>query len=246
MRHDAEAARPPGFAGPVHRLKLGLLRAASGLPGALGQAAARRYFYRRQRGRAPAVLAAFERALARLSPGDVCLDLGANVGDVTERMRASGAEVHAVEPDPWAFARLSERFAGIPGVHLHNAAIGIRDGSVAIRRDPGVADNPRLTKGSTVERRADWDGGETVEVPEIDIRRLLREIDRPVAIAKIDIEGAEVALLEALAEAPERARIGEIFVETHELMMPHLRPATAALRRRLAGLDRPRIHFDWP
>ncbi|MFM7443241.1 MAG: FkbM family methyltransferase, partial [Tabrizicola sp.] len=37
---------------------------------------------------------------AMLRPGDVAVDCGANRGDVTAVLAASGAVVHAFEPDP--------------------------------------------------------------------------------------------------------------------------------------------------
>src|SRR5215213_9742927 len=35
-----------------------------------------------------------------LKPGDLAIDCGANVGEITARMRASGATVYAFEPNP--------------------------------------------------------------------------------------------------------------------------------------------------
>ena len=40
---------------------------------------------------------------------DVVFDCGANVGDVTAPLAATGATVHAFEPDPFAFGQLSRR-----------------------------------------------------------------------------------------------------------------------------------------
>lgn len=235
------------YAGAGHHLKLALLWAFSALPGPRGEDFARRYLRRRRRPREAVAATEFEAALARLPRGAVCVDLGANVGEVTARMVEAGAEVHAVEPDPWAFARLAERFAGTASVHLHNAAVGTRDGTARLKRAPDVESDPaRLSVGSSLIGPADWAGRHrSVEVPSVDILTLLRTIGRPVALLKMDIEGAEVAVLDRLIGAPEARQVGEVFCETHEVQMPELRPALRALRRRARASAAPRINLDW-
>ena len=227
-----------------HRLRLGLFGALSHLPGAAGEWAAVRLIRRRRKARRAASLAAFEAVLARLGPGSLCLDLGANVGAVTARMAATGAEVHAFEPDPWAHDRLAVRVGGLPSVTLHRAAVGLEAGTVHLRRAEGFdADPATLSEGSTVMA---GQGGETIAVEQIDFRAFLRGLSRPVQLVKMDIEGAELAILEALLEAPERALLRDVFVETHEVQFPALRPRYAALRERVAALETPRIDLDWP
>ena len=41
-----------------------------------------------------------------LKPGDVAIDCGANVGDISKRLLASGADVIAFDPEPWAVEKL--------------------------------------------------------------------------------------------------------------------------------------------
>ena len=66
--------------------------------------------------------------ISMLRAGDIVFDCGANVGDVTVQLAQSGAQVHAFEPDPVAFARLSDRFSEVDNVTLHNVAVGTQDG----------------------------------------------------------------------------------------------------------------------
>ncbi len=233
--------------GPVHRAKLALLWALSGLPGASGEVFARRYHRRRRGTRIGEAVAEFHAVLAALPEGAVCVDLGANIGDVTAQMVEAGAEVYAVEADPWAFAQLSERFAGVRSVHLRHAAVWDADGTLQLSRAPDFqADPASRSIGSSVlghPRGADGQAG--VEVPALDILTLLREIGRPVALLKMDIEGAEVAVLERLLGSEEADWIETIFAETHEILMPDLRPKLRALRERVRGIARPRINLDW-
>lgn len=45
-----------------------------------------------------------------LKTGDVCIDCGANVGYVTEKMTRKGCVVYAFEPNPYAYKILENKF----------------------------------------------------------------------------------------------------------------------------------------
>jgi 16S rRNA A1518/A1519 N6-dimethyltransferase RsmA/KsgA/DIM1 with predicted DNA glycosylase/AP lyase activity len=47
-----------------------------------------------------------------IAPGDLCFDVGANIGDYTDTFLALGARVIAVEPQPSCADELRSRFAG--------------------------------------------------------------------------------------------------------------------------------------
>lgn len=55
-----------------------------------------------------------DRLLARISPGDVVIDAGANVGHYTLPALRAGATVYALEPDPVAYRRLRKNVAANP------------------------------------------------------------------------------------------------------------------------------------
>lgn len=191
--------------------------------------------------------ASFNAALAGLKPGDLAIDLGANVGIFTQRMAETGADVVAFEPDPHAFALLSERVKGKPNVTLIAAAAGDKAGQLTLFRHQNFTSSPdkRTTASSIVTGKRDMDetGGLTVEV--IDFAAWLATQNRPVALLKIDIEGAEVALLERLLATPQADLVAQAFVETHERVIPNLRARTAALKELAAQRVRPAINWDW-
>ena len=57
--------------------------------------------------------------------------------------------------------------------------------------------------------------------------------DDDIGILKVDIEGAEVPLLEALFDRSDlMGRISHIFAETHEWLIPDHKPRVKALRAR--------------
>ncbi len=62
---------------------------------------------------------------AMLQLSDLALDLGANMGVVTEQLAATGADVIAYEPDPFAFATLTQKFSEMANVTLLNPRLAL-------------------------------------------------------------------------------------------------------------------------
>lgn len=191
--------------------------------------------------------------LAILRPGDIVFDCGANVGEVTGPLADTGAEVHAFEPDPWAFAQLQGKFAGRANVTLHNVAVGAQAGTVRLMRAEGFDDDPaKKSVMSTV-----LEGGRAmgaapatgIDVPMISLPDLLRQTLRDrdqIAFVKIDIEGAELDLLTALHEGRLFDDIRLTVAETHEKKFRALRPDFRALRAAIAADYPPsKVFLDW-
>lgn len=189
----------------------------------------------------------FEGELALLDRNSICIDLGANVGDVTERLAAVAGHVHAFEPDPWAFDQLERRARSWDNVTLHRKAMGAAAGTATFFRDPKFDEAPGMrSQGTSAFHSILWRGkGEPFEVEVVGIEAFLSSLDRDVALIKMDIEGGEVAILEALLGSPSAKRIGAIFAETHECQIRELRRPIADLRRRATQITAPRLYLDW-
>jgi FkbM family methyltransferase len=189
--------------------------------------------------------------VAMLRPGDLVVDCGANRGDVTEVLAASGATVHAFEPDPYNLAQLQDRFATAANVTLHAAAVGVAAGTVRLMRAANWDDNPDLAsvKSTVVAGGHNIAEGQGVEVAMIDFPAFLRGLldgrDR-IAFVKMDIEGAELDLLGAMLEARLFDQIQLTVAETHEHKFKDLRPRFAALREAMAAAHpQTRVNLDW-
>jgi FkbM family methyltransferase len=186
-----------------------------------------------------------------LRPGDVAVDCGANRGDVTAVLAASGAEVHAFEPDPYNIEKLTERFAGVANVHLHAAAVGTADGSIRLMRASNWEANPELAsvKSTVVAGGQNIAEGEGIDVPLIDFPAFLQGLVAAhgrVAFVKMDIEGAELDLLSAMLEARLFDCVQLTVAETHERKFKDLRDRFAALRSAIAEAYPPtRVNLDW-
>jgi FkbM family methyltransferase len=186
--------------------------------------------------------------LARLGPGDVCLDLGANVGKVTERLAATGARVHAVEPDPDNFAALKARVGHMPNVVLHAAAVGARPGRMQMFR-PVVASvqpgdmAPQGVTGQFRAGKSDATSAFAVEVIALD--DLIARAGGRVALVKMDIEGGEFEILAAMMAGDLRIACTAMFVETHERHYRDTWPALRATRHAVRGRTDPMISLYW-
>lgn len=190
---------------------------------------------------------AFWQAISALKPGDLAIDLGANVGEFTLAMAKTGADVHAFEPDPHALDQLRAATAGHANVSVHPVAVGTAAGTATLYRATWFARDPdRGSKSSSLfstKRNIDTDHGLDIEI--IDFPAFLAALESDIALIKMDIEGAEVPLLETLPDTPVATRIGKIFVETHERALPDLAPRIAELKARYATITRPSVNWDW-
>jgi len=191
--------------------------------------------------------------LSMLRPGDVVFDCGANVGAVTAPLAETGATVHAFEPDPFAFDQLSQRVQGMGNVILHNAAVGVAAGTVRLMRAANFDDNPMggSVKSTVIAggRNIDERDGATIEVQMIALPDLIRDTAAAageVAFLKLDIEGAELDLLEHMQAHGLFDLVRLTVAETHENKFRDLRPRFAALRDAVAA-QHPvtRVNLDW-
>lgn len=188
---------------------------------------------------------------AMLKPGDLVLDCGANMGVVTEVLAATGADVIAYEPDPFAFATLEQKFANAANVTLVNAAVGVGSGTIWLMRADNFGENP---EGASVKSTI-LDGGRridvenSVEVTLLDFPTLVREKTAErgeIAFVKMDIEGAELEILETMDRDGLFTHVRALVAETHERKFKDLRDRYKALRDNVAQkYPAGKVNLDW-
>jgi len=190
--------------------------------------------------------AIFRQAVARLGPADVAIDAGANVGDFTWPLARRGVEVHAFEPDPYAVEILERRFASYPNVTVHRTAVSGAARELDLFRAPAFDTDPdTLSKSSSViATKPNVDSTTAIRVPAIDLTDFIARIG-PVALLKMDIEGAEVDVLERLLDTELLGRIPHVFVETHDDKIPAIAERMARLRQRMSAEELNHVDLHW-
>lgn len=219
-----------------------VLHALRNVPGYVGLSA-RRKLARRYGKRA---VADFDTRLRHIGPGDAVVDMGANVGFFTARLAATGAEVHAWEPDPYAFDKLQSRFSGVGNVNLHNAAVAQRPGRLRLARKAAFDRDPGRHSTASSIYFSPESGGESIEVDVVSFDEALARCKAPVKLVKMDIEGAEFDILKSIFADPARCPVEALYVETHEMLDPAKIPLIDRLRAEAESLPRPVVNLYWP
>jgi FkbM family methyltransferase len=188
---------------------------------------------------------------AMLKPGDLAMDCGANVGVVSALLADTGADVISYEPDPYAFEQLTTAMKDRSNVQLVNAAVGATSGTVRLMRAENFDENMKgaSVKSTIVDGGRMIDSDNYIDVALMDFLKIIAaEIEKrgEIAFVKMDIEGAELDLLEAMDAANLIDGIRCLVVETHERKFADLRPRFRALREKFAAKYPARqVNLDW-
>lgn len=140
---------------------------------------------------------------AFVKPGDVCFDVGANLGTRSEVFLDLGASVLAVEPQECCACVLKEKFGTHPRFTLIEKALDKQEGQTEFY----LSNAHTLSSMSTewinrvqeenIFQDAHWDSKVVVNTTTLDV--LVRKHGTP-AFCKIDVEGAEINVLSGLSK----------------------------------------------
>lgn len=176
-----------------------------------------------------------------LSPGELAIEVGANIGQNCSLMAARTGRrgrVLAFEPHPEIFHELRanhERWphARFASVQLERVALGKTSGQTTLAMTDEFATN----RGSASLQDGPINGaGFTVEV-----RRLDEYLDKEtVGVCKIDVEGHELAVLEGAEQALHGHRIRDVVFEDFNSKPS---PVTEILRGQ--GYKIFELHYSW-
>lgn len=225
-------------AGWIHMNKLLKYKLLRHLPGVLGHRYECKYMLRTN---------GFENAV-QCSGGMTCIDLGANLGVYTRKMASGTKRVIAFEPDPWTVDALEANVADLDNVRIEKVAAGTSEKTVLLYRHTHFEQDPAAhsESSSVIDSKNNVAKANAVQVRQIDFIRYLENIDEEIGILKMDIEGAETDLLEALFERSDiLSRINYIFAETHEGRIPQHKPRVKTLRMKAFRMKRSYINLYW-
>lgn len=140
-------------------------------------------------------------------PGDLCFDVGANMGSRTEVFLALGAKVVAVEPQADCIQQLRTRYAKRDRVTLFQGGLAEQEGQMEIYiSQPNPTSSMSKAWIERLKSRAGWEGHRWYKaeiVPVTTLDALIAQHGEPVFV-KIDVEGFELPVLRGLSR-PVRA-----------------------------------------
>lgn len=177
-----------------------------------------RFLYERTRGLLERELSVVASAVHR---GDHVVDVGANNGLYTHALAKRGALVEAFEPQPECAAVL-QAYASRrrpQNVRVHSVALSATPGIGTLHLPPGSASSPSASLRATPDNEA---------ALEVHLQPLDAFEFYDLKFVKIDVEGAELDVLQGAAETLQRCR-PLLFVEIEQ--RHHREPITQVFDR---------------
>lgn len=204
--------------------------------------------------------AIFNAKLATLSDTSIAIDCGANVGEISERIAATGATLFCFEPDDILLPDLIKRLVPYPAASVFPAAVSTNSGTAKLYKSPLYHEDPtKYSQRNSIRSAAltrdetdAWMGMDTANTSEVEMINLISFIEGVLGmygrldLLKIDIEGAEVEILEELDHKNLLDSIGLTIAELHEARFPDELSRISALRSRLSQrYPSDKVNLDW-
>lgn len=143
------------------------------------------------------------------TPTPRIIDCGANIGMATLFFKAlyPGASITAVEAAPATFERLKQNVTNnhLRDVTLINAAVAAHEGTMAMQAE-------HSEPGSLIASTGQATGAKR-GVPAITLSSLL---ERPADFVKLDVEGAEYAVVRELVASGRLRHVAQMILEFHD------------------------------
>lgn len=151
--------------------------------------------------------------------GDVCVDIGANIGYMTsllaKRVGGSGRVV-AFEPHPAIFSKLMKNvddFSGKPQITLVERAVGAAAGETMLIEPTGFAENKGTAFVVPLSNDTGWSGSRhQIKLQQLDS---VFSDGEKIGLIKIDVEGAEEFVFQGAERLLTNTSVRDIVWEDH-------------------------------
>ena len=182
-----------------------------------------------------------------LDQNSLVIDCGANVGAIVKPLLKYRPTIFCFDPNPIAFKQLSENIGSSSNLHLINKAVGVESKTARLYKHKEAEQNELLlsVSSSLLANKPNVDNNNYFEVEVVNFIDFLKSLKQNVQILKVDIEGAEVELVNAILDNGLQKKINYIFIETHENTIPDLLEPTSLLMKRTKELNIKNIYYNW-
>ena len=184
--------------------------------------------------------------LRKLNKDSVVLDCGANVGCITKKFAGTGATVHAFEPDPLAFKILQSKFKNTPKVILHPKGVWDKESELSFYTHTDQhAEDIAYTVGSSIMcNKVNIDERKKQTIRVINLSNFIKKLGK-INVIKLDVEGAETAILFNILMDETYHLFDMMYVETHETKIPGQREELIQIRQIMKEKKVTNIKLNW-
>lgn len=133
-----------------------------------------------------------------IKPGDLCYDVGANVGDRTAALLQIAAQVIAIEPQPSCAKKIRKRFQN--KITILETGLSDKPGEIELyltRTSTIASMNKKWINSVKQQRFKKYNWNHKVKVPLTTLDKVIASYGKPKFI-KIDVEGFELNVLKGL------------------------------------------------
>ena len=169
----------------------------------------------------------FRLLFLQVNKNDICIDLGANIGNASLVMWFKGVgKIYALEPNLEAFNVLKKNIKGIKNIYALNIAISSETKKEKLYLHKDLKNKSpkdeilRLSQASSLLSDKTNIGDQFYEVQAKSLIDLLNELEESPTIIKCDIEGAEYIIYKQLIDSVRSFGIRKVFVECHAKKYP--------------------------
>ena len=158
---------------------------------------------------------------------DICLDLGANIGDASLVMWLKGAKfIYALEPNIEVFNILKNNLRGIRNFKALNIAISSETTTQKLYLHKSILDKSdkkkilEFSQASSLMADKSNLGNCFYETKTKNFNDLFESFEKKPNIIKCDIEGGEYIIYKQLIELAKQPKVRKIYVECHAEKYP--------------------------
>ena len=158
---------------------------------------------------------------------DICLDLGANIGDASLVMWLKGVSfIYALEPNIEVFKILNKNLRGIRNFKALNIAISSESSTQKLYLHKSILEKSdkkkilEFSQASSLMADKSNLGSCFYEIKTKNFKDLFDSFGKKPNIIKCDIEGGEYIIYKQLIELAKQPQVRKIFVECHAEKYP--------------------------